>query len=223
MTIEIIPSLLVGSKSEFERRLRLVENDCEVVHVDILDGTLFPNTTWFDAASVGAMRTNVKYELHLMVENPLPIVEAWREHVETMHRAIVHSEIHRPLGAVIEHIKDMMKLEAGVALNPETPLGEMHEVLHKLDQVTIMGVHPGQSGQAFLGDFVLDKIREVRNHRPDIAIEIDGGVTDDLLEPCIRAGATRICAASLLFSCENPAAKLKDLRSRATLLSTKLS
>jgi len=221
--IEIIPSLLVESKSEFERKLRLVENDCEIVHVDILDGTLFPNTTWFDALSIGAMRTNVKYELHLMVENPLPIIEAWREHVETTHRAIVHSEMHRPIGVVISHIKDMLKLEAGVALNPETPLSEMHEVMHLIDQITVMGVHPGASGQQFLGDSILEKIQQVRNHRKDIAIEIDGGITDDLLEPCVRAGATRICAASLLFSADDPKAKLKNLHERAKLLSTTIS
>ena len=75
--IEIIPSLLVESRDEFERRLRLVEHDCEMVHVDILDGSLFGNTNWFDAKQVGALRTPVVFELHLMVENPLPIIAAW--------------------------------------------------------------------------------------------------------------------------------------------------
>jgi ribulose-phosphate 3-epimerase len=210
---ELIPSLLVESKTEFERKLRLVEHACKTVHVDILDGTLFPNTTWFDAASVGAMATNVRYELHLMVENPLPIIEDWKRHVKQTQRAIVHSEMHRPIGAVISHIRDMLQLEAGVALNPETPFSEAHEVLHELDQLTVMGVHPGQSGQAFLGDYLLEKIAEIRNHAPNLPIEIDGGVTRELLPRLIKAGARRICAASLVFDAKDPAAALQEIAS----------
>ena len=89
--IEILPSLLVESAAEFERCLRLVEHDCETVHVDILDGSMFGNTSWHDVRAIAAMRTNVKYELHLMVENPLPIIEAWHEHVKSTVRAIIHA------------------------------------------------------------------------------------------------------------------------------------
>ncbi len=213
--IEIIPSLLVESKEEFERRLRLVENDCKTVHVDILDGTLFPQTNWFDARAVGGMRTKVKYELHLMVENPLPIIEEWKKEVKQTRRAIVHSEMHRPIGAVISHIRDFLKLESGVAINPETPMSELHEVLHEIHQLTIMGVHPGSSGQAFEGDYILEKIREAHAHRKNLPIEIDGGVTEKLLPRLVEAGATRICAASLLFQARDPQAMLKKLTKRA--------
>ncbi len=216
MTPEIIPSILVESASEFERRLRLVENHVTTVHVDVLDGTLFPHISWHDAIAIGAMKTPVKYELHLMVENPLPIIEAWQLNVEGFMRAIVHAEMHRPLATVIDRIRSM-KLEAGVALNPETPLSAMHEVAHIIDQLVIMGVHPGASGQSFLGDSVLEKIREARTHRIDLPIEIDGGVTETLVKPCVQAGATRFCAASLLYSAPNPLASLETIKS---LLST---
>ena len=68
--IEIIPSLLVDSKAEFERKLRLVEHDCETIHVDILDGTLFPNTTWFDASAVGAMATQLLLRMPKVAMRP---------------------------------------------------------------------------------------------------------------------------------------------------------
>ena len=210
--IEIIPSLLVESKDEFERRLRLVEDECQTVHVDILDGTLFPQTTWFDARAVSSMCTKVKYELHLMVENPLPIIEEWKKNVEQTFRAIVHSEMKRPIGAVVSHILDYLKLEAGVAINPETPLSEMHEVLHQIHQLTIMGVHPGSSGQSFEGDYILKKIMEAHHHRPELQIEIDGGVTQALIPSLAKAGATRICAASLLFEDLDPLKALQGLR-----------
>lgn len=210
--IEIIPSLLVESAAEFERRLRLVENDCETVHVDILDGSMFGNTSWHDARAVAAMRTHVKYELHLMVENPLPIIEAWHEHVKNTRRAIVHAEITRPFGTVLEHIREMMKLEGGIAINPETPLEDVENVLHQVEQLLIMGVHPGQSGRPFDGAYLLEKIRAARKHRPDLAIEVDGGVTAELLPSLALAGATRICVASAIFSASHPQEALKALQ-----------
>lgn len=212
--IEIIPSLLVESAAEFERRLRLVENDCETVHVDILDGSMFGNTSWHDARAVAAMRTNVKYELHLMVENPLPIVEAWHAHVNGTIRAIIHAEISRPVGAVLEHVREFLKMEGGVAINPETPLKDIESVLHHIDALLIMGIHPGASGRPFVGDYLLEKIRAARNHRPDLAIEIDGGVTLDRLPSLVAAGATRLCAASAIFNDPDPVAALRRLRTR---------
>lgn len=216
MMPELIPSILVESAAEFERRLRLVENHVATVHVDVLDGTLFPHVSWHDAVAIGAMKTPVKYELHLMVENPLPIIEAWRLNVAGFMRAIVHAEMHRPLATVVDRIRSM-ELEAGVALNPETPLSAIHEVAHVLNQLVVMGVHPGASGQSFLGERVLEVIREARRHLPNLAIEIDGGVTEELIQPCVQAGATRLCAASLLYSAPNPLASLETIK---TLLST---
>lgn len=210
--IELIPSLLVDSQEEFERKLRQVEGGAATVHVDILDGTLFPHTTWFDARTVGNMRTDVKYELHLMVENPLPIVEEWKRHVQGLIRAIVHAEIKRPVGAVHSVLRDELKLETGIAVNPETPLHEIEELLHTIDHLTIMGVHPGSSGQAFEGDYILEKIRQAHRHRSDLPIEIDGGVTKENLPSLIEAGATRICAASLLFNAANPEEELHHLQ-----------
>ena len=205
---EIIPSILVESHQEFEKRLHLFENDCTTVHVDILDGSLFPAVSWFDAEAVGAMRTNVKFEIHLMAENPLPIIEAWKKEVPGLIRAIVHAEMHRPTGTVISHIKDLLKLEAGVAINPESPLEEIRAVMHEIDQLTIMGVRPGASGQTFLGESVLDKIRSVHAQHPTLPIEIDGGVRPELLGPLCKAGCTRLCAASMIFNANDPAQAL---------------
>ncbi len=219
MSIELIPSLLVDSRQEFERRLRLVEHDCETVHVDILDGSLFPHISWANARDISAMRTNVKYELHLMVENPLPIIEEWAQHIPGFVRALVHAEIHRPLGTVGEHVQLFLKKEFGVAINPETPLHEIEDVLHSIDALLVMGVHPGSSGQPFVGEYVLDKVRAARNHRKDLAIEIDGGVTDALIPSMVEAGATRLCAASLLFNTPDPAAKLRELKANLSTFS----
>jgi ribulose-phosphate 3-epimerase len=189
-----------------------------LIQVDVLDGSLFPNTCWFDAERIGNLKTNVEMELHLMVENPLPIIEAWKKFVPTFKRAIVHTEMHRPSGVVTGFIKDDLKLEVGIALNPESPLSEVEEVLHMVDQLTIMSVHPGYQGQTF-GDpshggdveSILQKVRDARAHRHDLTIEVDGGITRELIEPLVRAGANRLCIGSAIFKTDDPTGTLKSL------------
>tara|TARA_Y100000031_G_C8107077_1_gene331572 strand:+ start:159 stop:815 length:657 start_codon:yes stop_codon:yes gene_type:complete len=212
--IEIVPAFLVKSQEEFEQKLRLVEDQVNLIQVDVLDGTLFPNTCWYDPKRVGSMKTSIEIELHLMVENPIPIVEAWKNHVPTFKRAIVHAEMHRPTGTITGFIKDELGLEVGVAINPETPLKEIEDVIHHIDVLTVMGVHPGESGRAFEGEYILEKIAHARKHRPDLVIEIDGGVTDELIEPLVKAGVNRVCVASLIFKNDNPSDKLKELIDR---------
>jgi ribulose-phosphate 3-epimerase len=204
---EIIPAILVESEKEFEKNLRAVENDCEVIQVDALDGTLFENTSWFNPEMIGAIKTKVAIEVHLMVENPIPIVENFKKFVLTFKRAIVSAEMHRPLGAVVGHIKDILGLEVGVAINPETPIHEIEEVLHRIDQLTIMGVHPGFQGQTFQKE-IFEKIEQVKSHRKDLIIEVDGGITEELIQPLIKAGADKLCIGSLIFQSSDPRAKI---------------
>lgn len=210
----IVPALLVESQGEFEHKLRLVEGVVDLIQVDVLDGSLFSNTCWYDPERIGALQTHVKMELHMMVENPLPIIEAWQKYVPTFCRAIVHAEAHRPTGTITGYIKDDLGLEVGVAINPETPLKEIESIIHLVDQLTVLGVHPGKSGQTFEGDYILEKIQHTKRHRPDLIVEIDGGVTDDLLETLVKAGTDRICAASLIFNDPDPTKKLQTLINR---------
>lgn len=210
--VEILPSLLVDSQMEFERRLRLVEKSVRTVHVDILDGTLFSHTSWHDARAVGALATKLTFELHLMVTNPLPIIAQWKKFVPGTIRALMHAEIERPLGRLLLETRQIYHLEAGLAINPETPLAEIHEVTHELDALLVMGVHPGASGGNFEGDYILEKIRSAHAHRPELPIGIDGGVTKTLIPSLISAGATRICAASAIFSTPNPQMALQELQ-----------
>lgn len=214
---EIIPSLFSRSQKEFEEKLRAVENDCEMVQVDILDGSMFENTTWHDARHIGSLRTPVHYELHIMAENPLPIIKDWKQHVPHLKRVIIHTELDRPIGSILSEAKEHLHLETGVALNPATPIEEAHSVLKHIDQVTIMGVHPGKTGQEFGGAYILDKIRFLKEHYPHLHLQIDGGVTEELIPDLIAAGCDRMTGTSVIFNADNPSAQLKHLK---TLVST---
>ncbi|MFA6132050.1 MAG: hypothetical protein WC702_03245 [Patescibacteria group bacterium] len=208
---EIIPAILANSKQEFEEKLRIAEKFAPVIQIDILDGTLFPFSNWHDAEAVAAMETPASFELHLMVNNPLPIIAEWVAKVPNVKRAIIHAEIERPLGKILEEIHVTHLIEAGVAINPETPLEEIHAVLPDLDALMIMSVHPGQAGQKFEGDYILEKIKNAKSRAPELKIEVDGGVTIELIPSLKKAGATRFAVNSVLFKAENKELAWKNL------------
>jgi ribulose-phosphate 3-epimerase len=220
--IDIIPSLLVSTQEEFEQRLRLIENEVNTVQVDILDGSMFNGTSWFDPEVVGTWDTPVNFELHLMVENPLPIVEAWAKHVQGTVRAIIHAELDRPLGTLIEMIHQNCKLEAGIALNPETPIDEIHHVIEHVDAILVMGVHPGSSGQGLGdtkcgigGEAILEKVQRIHDRYPEIILEADGGVNQETITEFIRHGCSKLSASSAIFNSENPVDSLHKLQELA--------
>jgi len=209
---EIIPTILADSKQEFEDKLRIAEKFATTVQIDILDGSLVPVSNWHDANEIGKMATSVAYELHLMVSNPLPIIAEWVAKVPNVKRAIFHAEIQRPIGRIIEKIHTTHLIEAGVAINPETPLEEIHDVLSILDVLLIMNVHPGKNGGISEGDYILDKIKNAKNRAPKLIIEVDGGVTAELIPNFMKAGVTRFALASALFKASEPEAAWKKLQ-----------
>ncbi|MBU0531840.1 MAG: hypothetical protein ABIG32_03140 [Candidatus Uhrbacteria bacterium] len=222
MAAEIIPALLVQSAEEFEEKLRLIENHADVVQIDILDGSMFGVESWYDPQIIGQVTTSTEYELHLMVENPLPIIEAFRKHVPSTIRAIIHAELDRPLGTLIELIKQNLKLEVGIALNPETPIDEIHHLIKELDEVLVMGVHPGASGQGFGdsvhqigGEAILEKIEFIHQRYPNITIGVDGGVNLARAKTMLSLGATRLSVASAIFGADDPVDELRKLQELA--------
>ena len=220
--IEIIPALLVKTEEEFKKRLDLIEGKATTVQVDILDGSLCDRQSWFDPEIIGSWKTDVQFELHLMVENPLPIIEAWAKHVPSTVRAIIHAELDRPIGTLIELIHQNAKLEAGIALNPETPIDEIHHVIEHVDEILVMGVHPGASGQG-LGDSVhhisgqaiLEKLERIHDRYPEIVIGADGGVNLETAPEFIRRGCTRLAASSAIFGSDSPVDSLEKLQKLA--------
>ncbi len=217
--IEIVPTILAESQREFEEKLRAVEKQAKIVHVDIMDGTLVPFTNWFDARAVGAMETPVQFEMHLMVSNPLPIIAQWAAAVPHLFRAIFHAELERPLNKIAESIRQDFRLEAGLALNPETPLDEIHAVLGDIQLLLFLGVHPGRSGQTFEGDYILEKIREARLRAPRLAMGVDGGITPENLPDFVQAGVSHVCTGSAVFASERPAESIEKLQKEAEKMS----
>lgn len=213
--IELIPTLLAHTRDEFEHDLRVVEKFSPLAHIDVLDGSLVNTHAWADPDVIGEMLSPIKYELHLMIENPQALLESWAV-VPSVKRVLFHIEATPQPREVIEAIR-FYGWQAGVAINPETPLSAIAGLETYVDEVMFMTVHPGKSGAKFIPD-VLKKISEfaveatLRENQKRLVIGVDGGVNEGTVGECIMAGATRLRAHHAIFGADTaPADALKQL------------
>jgi ribulose-phosphate 3-epimerase len=187
--------------------------------VDVMDGRFVPNLT-VGPAVVSAVRraTELPVDCHLMIEDP-------DRHLEAFARAgagmiSVHVEVVRHLHRTVQAIRDL-GAEAGVVLNPATPLASLDEILPFADFVLIMSVNPGFGGQAFIPTS-LRKIRDLRERirRAGLAtrIEVDGGVTIENLDDVVLAGADLVVAGSAVFGGGSPRANARKMAARLAIL-----
>lgn len=210
----IVPAILAYSEKEFRERIGNADLRALTTlwQVDILDGTLFENTSWSNLEAFSAHFSLPEIELHLMVSDPLSFAHAWKARIPSVKRAIVHAEIPTSIEYVLNDLRDL-GIETGLAVNPETPLDSIapHEQL--IDVILILGVHPGYSGRTFLGEQILEKIRDAKKRFPNNIIAVDGGVTLENALSIKMAGADQLCIASALWKSENPVQTMRTFMS----------
>lgn len=212
--MQILPAVLARDAADCKARLFHpgLRAETNLFHIDVLDGTMFDATCFANPQVIGQWDNLPEIEVHFMVHNPLPHILAWHEHVKTLRRVLLHAEVARPLGAIIERASQL-HLETGLVLNPETKIERIEHHMHDLDVVQIMGIHPGASGRPFLGEPILAKIRRASQLYPKLTIAIDGGVSPTTLPQLRAAGARRFIASSALWSAEDPAEAYRVLKS----------
>jgi ribulose-phosphate 3-epimerase len=215
MDIKVAASVLSADLGNLNKDVKEVEEaGADIIHFDVMDGHFVPNLS-FGAPVLKCMKTNLPVDIHLMIENPEDFIEDYANSLPGGRKPngdiiSVHAEVCEHLHRVVQQIKSA-GFRASVAINPGTSLTVIEEVIDDLDMVLVMTVNPGYSGQSFI-ESALDKVRELRQARPDIDIEVDGGVNADTCRMVRDAGANILVSASYLFGSKDKAAAVSTLK-----------
>ncbi len=195
--IEIVPSILSADVTRLGDQVKeAVAAGADRIQVDVMDGHFVPNLT-FGPLVVEAVRsvTDLPIEAHLMVERPELFIEAFAKAGASLIE--IQVEATTSLYRTVQAIKEL-GAQAGVAINPATPVEALREILPYITTVNVMTVEPGFGGQKFIPHSP-DKIRRLRAMSADIEIEVDGGIDARSAPLVVKAGASVLVAGSAVF------------------------
>lgn len=210
--MHIHPSILSADFARLADEIDRVHT-ADAIHVDVMDNHFVPNLT-MGVPVVKAIRaaTAKPLDIHLMIED----ADRWAPEYADLGAESVTFHVEAS-GAPIRLARELRArgTKASMALKPATPIEPYMDMLTELDMVLLMTVEPGFGGQSFL-DVVLPKIRRARQAIEDagvpIALQVDGGVAPDTIERAADAGANVFVAGSAVYSADDPAKAIDELR-----------
>ncbi len=211
MDIKISPSILSSDYANLEKELGRVSN-ADLIHIDVMDGHFVPNIT-IGIPVIAAIKKvcDIPFDVHLMISEPYDYVEAFAKAGADI--ICFHAESEGNISATIDRILFLGKKPA-IAIKPDTPVDVVLPYLDKLYMVLVMTVEPGFGGQSFM-ERVLPKITKIRELRPDIDIEVDGGVDFSTVSLAAEAGANVFVAGSAVFGSACPSDAIETLKNNA--------
>lgn len=218
MSVKIAPSIIAADFLALGAAITTIETaGADMLHFDVMDGHFVPTITIGPLVLQALKRqARIPIDVHLMIEDP-------DRHLDAFAKAgadilIVHYEALTHLHRTIAHIRGL-GLQAGVALNPSTPVSMLEEIIEDVDVVLVMTVNPGFSGQTFIprSESKVAAVRQLIDQRGARArIEVDGGIDTNTIGRVVAAGATVAVAGNAVFGHQDPAAAIRALRQAAS-------
>jgi ribulose-phosphate 3-epimerase len=219
MTVRIAPSILSADFAALGAAVAEVERGgADLIHVDVMDGHFVPNLTIGPAVVRSLKRVaRVPLDVHLMITDPDRYIEAFAEAGASMMS--VHAEVLPHLHRTIQAIK-ALGVQAGVVLNPSTPVVILEQIAGDVDFVLVMSVNPGFGGQKFIPRSTR-KVADVRaaldaSGNTRAFIEIDGGIDAQTAPEVVAAGARVLVAGTSIFNTPDPERATRELKAIAS-------
>lgn len=205
--MRIVPAILTNNPDDFKRFVKTAETFIDYVQLDFMDGLFVPSKS-ITADELKGVRTTLRTEAHLMVARPEDYLEALKGF--GTEKVLFHFE------AVSDPLDTMDNLRGqgfavGLAINPETSLAEVEDLVDQVDMFLFLTVNPGFYGSPFIPK-VLDKVRELKESNPHLQIGVDGGVKLDNIKIVKNAGADFACVGSAIFEASDPVQSFLDFR-----------
>jgi len=212
--IKIAPSILSANFANLGYELQeITKADADYIHIDVMDGTFVPNITIGNEV-VKSIRaySALPFDVHLMINNPDKHVKSFADAGSDI--ITIHAEASTHLDRSLSLIKSL-GVKAGVSIVPSTSEDVLDYVMDKVDLILVMTVNPGFGGQKFI-ESQLRKISAIRQkiHKSGrkIDLEVDGGINKETARMAIEAGADVLVSGSYIFSQDNYAKAIANLR-----------